>query len=206
MAYKQILRAAIALAVAAGVALLFTGPPARADDYIDLLDLLRAKGTISQSEYQTLMSKHQRTTRAPVARRAQAQPDKDAPAAAAPAANAAEESKHAAEKAAAAAAASAAAAQAAMQQAQAMMDSPELVRAKPYTPGKGVTISVGTVDLNFSGFINGFIHSPPRSVGLTPRSWAARPKRAASMSPPCETVCCPRASCSRPRPPRTGSI
>src|SRR5579864_8160285 len=85
MASKRTLLAAIALPVAAGMVLLLTGPKARADDYTDLLDLLRAKGTISQDEYQTLLSKHTRNARAPAARPARAQADKDAPTTAAPA-------------------------------------------------------------------------------------------------------------------------
>ncbi|NVN41842.1 porin, partial [Ameyamaea chiangmaiensis] len=42
----------------AGAALWAASPRARADDYTDLLDILRAKGSLTQAEYDGLLSKH----------------------------------------------------------------------------------------------------------------------------------------------------
>ena len=51
-----------------GVLTAFTGlmvstTPARADEYTDLLDILRAKGSLTQSEYQTLLNRRSRSAR-----------------------------------------------------------------------------------------------------------------------------------------------
>jgi hypothetical protein len=108
---------------------------------------LRAKGSLTQGEYDSLLSKHtgggSRAARSRTAQRHNnGTPMTPAEAAADDAQRAAAEAK-----------ASAAQAKAAM---DAMATSPEVVHAMPYTPGKGMTIRVGQVDINFSGFINGY--------------------------------------------------
>ncbi len=126
--------------------------PARADDYTDLLEILHARGSLSQSEYTTLLHKHVHGTKAaPRGRRGTAtaiEPEPD------------QAAVTRANDAALAAATSAAAAQASMQKMQAMEEemktSPDIVHAQPYKPGAGVTMRVGDVDVNFSGIINGF--------------------------------------------------
>jgi hypothetical protein len=152
----------VRLVAAGAVASLLAGAQARADDYTELLDILLAKGTLTQSEYSELMAKHLR--RAHVA----APPLRPARAAAPPRGVASQpapttaesEAEARARQAAAAAAASAAAAAASVQQIkteeQTMANAPDIVRALPYEPGKGVGMRVGSVDLNFSGIVNGY--------------------------------------------------
>ncbi len=126
---------------------------ARADDYTDLLEILHARGSLSQTEYSTLLNKHVHGSRAARGGRrtttttyTETQTDQ----AAAIRAN----------DAALAAATSAAAAQASMHKMEAMeqemQTSPDIVHVQPYKPGAGVTMRVGAVDINFSGIINGF--------------------------------------------------
>jgi hypothetical protein len=50
----------VRLVAAGAVASLLAGAQARADDYTDLLDILFAKGGLTQSEYFELMAKHLR--------------------------------------------------------------------------------------------------------------------------------------------------
>lgn len=118
---------------------------ARADDYTDLLDVLRAKGSLTKSEYSTLLAKHTHHGRR--ARKDAAQEETtttdDTQAASA-------------QQAAAAAAASASQAQAAATSAEMAMKDPLVVHTSPYVPGKGVTLQAGPVAINFSGFVNGF--------------------------------------------------
>ena len=128
----------VMLLAATSAALLGAGQ-ARADDYTDLLDVLRAKGAISKSDYRTLMAKHLHHG------------------------GAMSSDAMAAHEAAMQAAASAAAAQqvmaqtqAEMQKTEAMMSSPDIVHAMPYKPGAGITMKVGDVDLNISGIVNAF--------------------------------------------------
>jgi hypothetical protein len=128
----------VMLLAATSAALLGAGQ-ARADDYTDLLDVLRAKGAISKSDYRTLMAKHMHHG------------------------GAMSSDAMAAHQAAMEAAASAAAAQqvmaqtqAEMQKTEAMMASPDIVHAMPYKPGAGITMKVGDVDLNISGIVNAF--------------------------------------------------
>ena len=128
--------------------------PAYADDYTDLLEILHARGSLSQSEYTTLLHKHQHGAKAatPTHGRRGAptyvEPEQD------------QEAVARANTAALAAATSAAAAQASMHKMeameQAMQTSPDIVHVQPYKPGAGITMRVGEVDLNFSGIINGF--------------------------------------------------
>ena len=125
---------------------------ASADEYTDLLDILKAKGSLSSSEYNSLMAKHSHGARAMKGRRGQTTQLYAAPEE--------EQSSASARQAAIDAAASAAAAQAAMRQSQTMMtqmeNDPGIVHAEPYKLGSGVTIRVGAVDLNFSAIVNGF--------------------------------------------------
>jgi hypothetical protein len=124
---------------------------ARADDYTDLLEILKAKGSLTQTEYNSLLAKHlhhARTSRH--ADTSMSASDSDSNAAAA-------------RQAALEAAASAAAArqvmiqtQQDMQKTEAMMTEPDIVKAMPYKPGAGLTIKVGDVDLNISGIVNAF--------------------------------------------------
>ena len=142
----------IVLLLAAG-SVLACGAAAHADDYTDLLDLLRAKGSVTQSEYKTLLAKHLRNMR--VAGRHGGT--------AALNSTAADESAANARQAAIEAAASAAAArqvmletQSEMKKTEAMMAEPDIVKAMPYKPGAGLTMKVGDVDLNVSAIVNAF--------------------------------------------------
>ena len=140
----------LAATLAGATAVLLFAAPAKADDYTDLLGILQAKGTISQDEYRSLSARH-RGSAAPVrgaTRAERLRAGRSTPAM--------ESATDEARRAAADAAASAAAATAAMQTAKATMEAGRdtYVQAMPYTPGKGVTIRVGQVDLNFSGFVN----------------------------------------------------
>ncbi len=128
--------------------------PAHADDYTDLLEILHARGSLSQTEYTTLLHKHlhggkavsPRGRHGTTATYTEPQPDQDA--------------ITRANNAALAAATSAAAAQASMHKMEAMEEemktSPDIVHVQPYKPGAGITMKVGDVDLNFSGIVNGF--------------------------------------------------
>lgn len=172
-------KALVATVMAASVASLpYTmARHAMADDYSDLLDILRAKGNLTQHEYSTLLSKHLRHTAA----------EQDAPArstrSAAPHAHATQQaashvahgagtsgvsngyepgirfeaapdvaSSSRAEDAATRAEASARSAQKALD----AMNQADFVRVAKYVPGKGLTFKTGPVDINLSGFINGF--------------------------------------------------
>jgi predicted porin len=141
--FRATLLAAASVCVMAGV------QQARADDYTDLLDILKAKGSLTQTEYRTLLAKHLHHGGA--RRHMDQGMDMGAPDAAA-----AEQARQSA----LAAAASAAAAQADLAKSQQMMTemttAPDLVHMEPYKPGGGVTVRVGTVDLNFSGIVNGY--------------------------------------------------
>ncbi len=138
--------------LAAASSILLGTAAARADDYTDLLQLLRAKGSLSQSEYSGLLAKHLHNMR--TGRRG---------AGTGMTAGAADENAIAAQQSALQAAASAAAARQVMMQTQAemkktedMIAEPDIVRAMPYKPGAGLTIKVGNVDLNVSGIVNAF--------------------------------------------------
>jgi predicted porin len=122
---------------------------AKADDYTDLLQVLRARGSLSSAEYSSLLRKHQHGARV-----------HHMPGEAPGVAPVEEQSAEEAKQNALAAAASAAAANAAMEKMTAMQQQmetmPDLVHVEPYKPGAGVTVRVGQVDLNFSGIVNGF--------------------------------------------------
>ncbi len=137
---------------------------AHADDYTDLLDILHARGSLSQNEYSSLMRKHQHGTRPAlhgrhVALQPVTTPDDD------PYARA---NKEALSAAASAASAQAAADKMASMEKE-MSNNPDFVHVQPYKPGAGVTLRVGAVDLNFSGIVNGFYtYSSADSAGHTP--------------------------------------
>jgi hypothetical protein len=140
------------LALAAASVLVLAATAARADDYTDLLDILKAKGSLTQGEYNSLLAKHLHNLRA-AARHGGA----------AAAGAAADASAVAAQQAALQAAAAAAAARQAsidmdnaMKKTTDMMAEPDIVRAMPYKPGAGLTIKMGNVDLNVSGIVNAF--------------------------------------------------
>jgi predicted porin len=126
---------------------------AYADDYTDLLEVLKARGSLSASEYSTLLHKHLHNTH-------DASHHKGAIASEAPPAEPVDTAAADARANALAAAASAAAASADLQKMtqmeQTMETSPDMVHVMPYKPGAGVSIRVGAVDLNFSGIVNGF--------------------------------------------------
>jgi hypothetical protein len=132
----------------AAAALIFGATAARADDYTDLLDILKAKGSLTSSEYNTLRAKHLHNMR--TGHRGLSSSSADV-------------SAEEAQQAAARAAASAEAArqtmmttQAEMQKTEAMMAEPDIVKAMPYKPGAGLTMKVGDVDLNVSAIVNAF--------------------------------------------------
>jgi hypothetical protein len=147
---------------------------AMADDYSDLLDVLRAKGSLTQHEYATLLGKHMRHVAAeqdaapravrPTARsRAAQQTASRATTHGTGVSNgyepgirfeAAPEVASRAEDAATRAEASARSAQQALDAMNTNQGG--FVRVAKYVPGKGLTFKAGPVDINLSGFVNGF--------------------------------------------------
>ncbi|GBR26579.1 hypothetical protein AA0473_1177 [Acetobacter orleanensis NRIC 0473] len=154
-----------------------TAPSALADDYSDLLDILQLKGSLTKHEHDTLLAKHLSHTasaasHAAPASRATAHPVRTASAAGA---RHAAQAGHAlnsgyedgirfdpgaassrAELAADRAEASARSAQDAMRSTNEALNSNSIVRVAKYVPGKGLTFKAGPIDINFSGFVNGF--------------------------------------------------
>ncbi|MFT8675147.1 MAG: porin [Acetobacter sp.] len=151
-------------------------PAARADDYSDLLDVLRAKGSLTDHEYSTLLAKHQH--HAPAAESASprhaARPTHGASGArggqyasattghgvgtgyepgitfdpGSPEFDATNRAENAASR-----------AQVSAQQAQAALaalNTSDIVRVDKYVAGKGITFKAGPININLSGFINGF--------------------------------------------------
>jgi hypothetical protein len=140
------------LALAAGSAILLSTAAARADDYTDLLDILKAKGSLTQGEYSALLTKHMHTMRSTGRRGAAISRNV-----------AADDSAVVAQQAALQAAASAAAArqmvaetETEMKKTEGMINEPDIVRAMPYKPGAGLTMKIGNVDLNVSAIVNAF--------------------------------------------------
>ncbi|OUI85232.1 porin family protein [Acetobacter orientalis] len=152
---------------------------AHADDYSDLLDILRVKGSLTQREYNTLLSKHIHRTSTPTPQRATSSaPHATRTASTASTHHTLSQGTHSiqsayedgiqfdpgaegdagtrAQLAADRAEASARSAQQALLSTQNMMNSSSVVRVAKYVPGKGLTFKAGPVDINFSGFINGF--------------------------------------------------
>ncbi|MCH4026889.1 MAG: porin [Acetobacter fabarum] len=167
---KKALLATVMAASVAGVPYMLP-TLAYADDYADLLDVLRAKGSLTRHEYDTLLAKHvhhaalaaepraarpahvasggTRTAMAHAARGAQSgyEPgirfdpgagENDISLRAEDAATRAEASARSAQEAAKA------------------LDSGNFVRVAKYVPGKGLTFKAGPIDINLSGFVNGF--------------------------------------------------
>lgn len=151
---------------------------AHADDYSDLLDILRAKGSLTQREYNTLLSKHIHRAAAPAAQHASNGANH---AGRAVRTTTISGSHHAAQSiqagyedgiqfdpgaegdagsraqfAADRAEASARSAQQALLSTQNMMNSASVVHVGKYVPGKGLNFQAGPININFSGFINGF--------------------------------------------------
>ncbi|MCH4023740.1 MAG: porin [Acetobacter sp.] len=155
---KKILR--IWLMGTVGVGGLALMPAAgRADDYTDLLEILKAKGSLTSGEYRVLMAKHVHRVQMEstetqshareqrISSRHGRQHGADGPAYLI-------EAKTAADR----AAASAAAAQQALQDARIQFntDSKDVVKFATYVPGQGITFHAGPIDFNISGFVNGF--------------------------------------------------
>ena len=158
---KPITIAATLLASASMLAL--AAGSARADDYSDLLDILHSRGSLSQTEYSSLLRKHQHGGRAARLHRAAPVSTEATP----------DDGEAQSRRDALAAAASAAQSEASMHKMEAMQQqmevSPDIVHVQPYKPGAGVTMRVGTVDLNFSGIVNGFYtYSSADSSGHSP--------------------------------------
>ena len=156
-----------------------TAPCALADDYSDLLDILQLKGSLTKHEHDTLLAKHlSRTASASHAAPARAV---QRPVRIASATTAERHSVHTArtvnsgyeagirfdpgtpdeaseraEMAASRAEASARSAQEAMLSTKDALNSNSIVRVDKYVPGKGLTFKAGPIDINFSGFVNGF--------------------------------------------------
>ncbi|MDG6093656.1 porin [Acetobacter sp. AN02] len=141
-------------------------PAARADDYNDLLDLLRAKGSLTQSEYSMLHSRHVKHVREAeraddAARRGHSVRYQYVP-------RAPDTVDMEAEASAVRAEVAARSAEASMRSAEAEMRSASIVRVAKYVPGKGLTFHAGAIDINLSGFVNGFYsyNSPGRGAAV----------------------------------------
>lgn len=179
--------------------LLLGAAPAHADDYIDPLSLLRAKGSLTQGEYAGLLSKHVGNSRGNSARGTEARRGGRSTEArrgrgtGGGTGSLATDDAVAQARAAAAASASAAAAQEAAQSAKVELASPTLVRTSPYVAGKGVDIRVGNIDLNFSGFVNGFYTFSSAAHSANTVAGAGWPTTPASTRPRSATACCRRA-------------
>lgn len=167
---KKALLATVMAASVAGMPHLLWAP-AYADDYADLLDVLRAKGSLTRHEYDTLLAKHVHHAalaaepHATHAVRGAASGTRTAVAHAGHGAQAgyepgirfdagaeANDVSLRAEDAATRAEASARSAQ----EAANALNSGNFVRVAKYVPGKGLTFKAGPIDINLSGFVNGF--------------------------------------------------
>jgi len=133
--------------------------PAHADDFTDLLELLKAKGSLTRTEYNGLLAKHMRHVReadagAPRPRVAALRGRHGAVAGMASAPDVIALAQ--AQQAASSAARSAREARQAALSARSDVASDSVVRVLKYTPGKGVTVQAGEIGINVSGFVNGF--------------------------------------------------
>ncbi|WP_194300846.1 porin family protein [Acetobacter oeni] len=162
----------LAATILAGICAVAGSQTAKADDYTDLLDILRAKGSLTKNEYGTLLTKHMHHTRPSLnedgggsergerakgrgvdgshyaadarrARRYDASPDVT------PVFVDARDAANSA-------AASARSAHDSMLAAQNAMNDTSIVRVAKYVPGKGLTFQAGEIAINLSGFVNGF--------------------------------------------------
>ncbi|GBQ93539.1 hypothetical protein AA23498_1761 [Acetobacter nitrogenifigens DSM 23921 = NBRC 105050] len=158
MQTRHSIRLGLLLTVAAGCAVATSPRLARADDYSDLLDILRAKGSLTGSEYNTLLAKHLHRGQASEVRSATPVKGRRSASTAHGTTTATVEDPvvFEAQRAADDAARSARSAQEALAETRMSMKSASVVRVAPYVPGKGLTFSAGPVDITLSGFINGF--------------------------------------------------
>ncbi|MGG6428634.1 porin [Acetobacter ghanensis] len=167
---KKALFATVMAASVAGMPHLLPAP-AYADDYADLLDVLRVKGSLTKHEYDVLLAKHVRHaaltaephaghpahvasggTRTAMAHAAHGAQSGYEPGIRFDPGAGEEDVSMRAEDAATRAEASARSAQAAA----AALNSGEFVRVAKYVPGKGLTFKAGPININLSGFVNGF--------------------------------------------------
>ncbi|MFT8896137.1 MAG: porin [Acetobacter sp.] len=167
----------LAVSLLASSSLFLTAHQARADEYTDLLDILKIKGSLTQGEYSALMIKHRRHQQESAeaeSGRSERRPTRLASAREQDRAghfHSTSSSAHHvavasgsdvtpvfldAQDAAYDAAASARSARQSMLAAQAAINDPSIVRVDKYVPGKGVTFHAGPVAINLSGFVNGF--------------------------------------------------
>lgn len=144
---------------------------ARADDYTELLDILRAKGSLSRSEYNVLLSHHQHhahpslqrdddgSSPAPAKHRNRYMrygPQNEGSSLDAPPDVTTIAAVSAARRAAMEASASAQDARNSLMEARRTYNPDSIVRVKPYVAGKGITIQAGQIDINLSGFVNAY--------------------------------------------------
>lgn len=183
MSAVKLARIGAVVVMATGSASIACPDGARADDYSELLDILKAKGSLTQGEYKGLLAHHMQHVReAASATRPQYVPAQRH--------MATPTSTHAqmrtamghdvqppgqieiggggmdpdyvlaqAQQAAASAQASAASAEStwlATQHSMGLGGGDSFVRMAKYEPGKGLTFKAGPININLSGFINGF--------------------------------------------------
>ncbi|MBV0887775.1 porin [Komagataeibacter oboediens] len=184
MSAGKLARIGAVVVMASGSASLAFPEDARADDYSELLDILKAKGSLTQGEYRGLLAHHMQHVHEAAAassRAPQYMPTRH---------TAASTSTHTqmrtalgqqveppgqigiggggmdpdyvlaqAQQAAASAQASAASAEStwlAAQHSMGLGGGLSFVRMEKYEAGKGLTFKAGPIDINLSGFINGF--------------------------------------------------
>lgn len=189
MSAKRLARIGAVVVLTASAGHLMEPREARADDYSDLLDILRAKGSLTSSEYKGLLAKHLSHARAEATTTRgsrMAATTRHVPSArpAAPGTpdnpihtvlpgevgiGGADETADMVTQARAAAASAAQSAEAARTAMLSMQPGGPaygegFVRMEKYVPGKGLTFDAGPVKINLSGFVNGFytFNSPGR--------------------------------------------
>ena len=184
MSAGKLARIGAVVVMASGGASLAYVDEAWADDYSELLDILKAKGSLTQGEYRGLLAHHLQhvheaaTSAARTQQYVPAARHMGTTAAHAPMRTAMGQAVQPpgqieiggngmdpdyvlaqAQQAAANAQASAASAEStwlAAQHSMGLGGGMSLVRMEKYTPGKGLTFKAGPIDINLSGFINGF--------------------------------------------------
>ncbi|GAB6967321.1 hypothetical protein JCM25156A_13580 [Komagataeibacter kakiaceti JCM 25156] len=180
MSAGKLARIGAVVVMASGGASLACPDEAWADDYSELLDILKAKGSLTQGEYNGLLSHHMQHVRAAAsATRAQQYVPVQRHLATPVSTHTAMRSAMGqpiqppgninigggmdpndvlaqAQQAAADAQASAASAESTWLATQHAMNSSDFVRVNKYVPGGGLTFKAGPIDINLSGFINGF--------------------------------------------------
>ncbi|WP_205836578.1 porin family protein [Komagataeibacter nataicola] len=184
MSAGKLARIGAVVVMASGGASLACVDEAWADDYSELLDILKAKGSLTQGEYRGLLAHHLQhvheaaTSAARTQQYVPAARHMGTTAAHAPMRTAMGQAVQPpgqieiggngmdpdyvlaqAQQAAASAQASAASAEStwlAAQHSMGLGGGMSLVRMEKYVPGKGLTFKAGPIDINLSGFINGF--------------------------------------------------